>query len=73
MTEETKTLATATFAGGCFWCTESDFEKIPGVAKVLSGYTGGKTESPTYQEVSAGGTGHVEAIQVPLRPPADHL
>ncbi len=59
-----KTLAVATFAGGCFWCTESDFEKVPGVTKVISGYTGGKTEAPTYEQVSAGGSGHVESIQV---------
>jgi peptide methionine sulfoxide reductase msrA/msrB len=54
----------ATFAGGCFWCTESDFEKLPGVVKVVSGYTGGKKENPSYDEVSAGTTGHVEAVQV---------
>jgi peptide methionine sulfoxide reductase msrA/msrB len=54
----------ATFAGGCFWCTEADFEKLPGVVKVISGYTGGQKENPTYQEVSAGKTGHVEAVQV---------
>ncbi len=54
----------ATFAGGCFWCTESDFEKVPGVVKVISGYTGGKKENPSYHEVSAGTTGHVEAVQV---------
>jgi peptide methionine sulfoxide reductase msrA/msrB len=54
----------ATFAGGCFWCTESDFEKLPGVVKVISGYTGGQKENPTYPEVSAGKTGHVEAVQV---------
>ena len=64
MTEGNKTLAIATLAGGCFWCTESDLEKVPGVAKVVSGYTGGKKEKPTYQEVSAGGTGHLEAVQV---------
>ena len=64
MTEGNKTLAIATLAGGCFWCTESDLEKVPGVAKVVSGYTGGKMEKPTYQEVSAGGTGHLEAVQV---------
>jgi len=64
MTEGNKTLAIATFAGGCFWCTESDLEKVPGVAKVISGYTGGKKEDPTYEEVSAGGSGHLEAIQV---------
>ncbi len=57
-------LKTATFAGGCFWCTESDFEKVEGVKEVISGYTGGHKENPTYEEVSAGGTGHVEAVQV---------
>jgi len=55
---------TATFAGGCFWCTQADFEKLPGVVKVISGYTGGNKENPTYAEVSSGMTGHVEAIQV---------
>ena len=64
MTEQKTTLSQATFAGGCFWCTESDFEKVPGVSKVISGYTGGHKKNPTYEEVSAGGTGHVEAIQV---------
>jgi len=54
----------ATFAGGCFWCVEADFEKLPGVVKVVSGYTGGKKENPTYEEVSSGTTGHVEAVQV---------
>lgn len=54
----------ATFAGGCFWCTEADFEKLPGVVKVASGYTGGTKEMPSYEDVSAGGTGHIEAIQV---------
>jgi peptide methionine sulfoxide reductase msrA/msrB len=63
-TTETQSLKIATFAGGCFWCSESDFEKIPGVVKVISGYTGGKKENPTYEEVSAGTTGHVEAFQV---------
>jgi len=63
-TTETQNLKIATFAGGCFWCSESDFEKIPGVVKVISGYTGGKKENPTYEEVSAGTTGHVEAFQV---------
>ncbi len=57
-------LKVATFAGGCFWCTESDFEKLPGVVKVVSGYTGGHKENPTYEEVSSGSTGHVEAVQV---------
>jgi len=57
-------LSVATFAGGCFWCTESDFEKVDGVKDAVSGYTGGKKENPTYQEVSKGGTDHTEAIQV---------
>jgi len=64
VTIERSKLGTATFAGGCFWCTESDFEKVPGVAEVISGYTGGHKENPAYEEVSAGGTGHVEAVQV---------
>jgi len=61
-------LETATFAGGCFWCVEADFEKVEGVAKVISGYTGGREKNPTYKEVSAGGTGHVEAVQVHYDP-----
>ncbi len=59
-----KDLDRATFAGGCFWCTESDFEKIDGVVEVLSGYTGGDEENPTYEQVSSGATGHYEAVQV---------
>ena len=55
---------TAVFAGGCFWCTESDFEKVPGVIDAISGYTGGSVANPSYHQVSAGGTGHVEAVQV---------
>ncbi len=62
--KEEMSLQKATFAGGCFWCTQADFEKLPGVAKVISGYTGGSKENPTYTEVSSGGTGHVEAVQV---------
>ena len=54
----------ATFAGGCFWCSQADFSKIPGVAKVVSGYTGGHKDNPTYEEVSSGTTGHFESIQV---------
>ena len=61
-------LRTATFAGGCFWCTESDFEKVEGVVAVVSGYTDGHTEDPTYEEVSSGGSGHTEAIQVHYDP-----
>lgn len=57
-------LPTATFAGGCFWCTQADFEKIDGVVKVVAGYTGGEKPNPSYQEVSAGGTGHLESVQV---------
>jgi peptide methionine sulfoxide reductase msrA/msrB len=59
---------TAVFAGGCFWCTESDFEKVPGVVEVISGYTGGHVANPTYEQVSAGGTGHVEAVKVVYDP-----
>lgn len=59
-----KHLQTATFAGGCFWCVESDFEKVDGVVEAISGYAGGHVENPTYKQVSAGGTGHAEAVQV---------
>lgn len=54
----------ATVAGGCFWCVESDFESVPGVKEVISGYTGGTVKDPTYDEVSDGGTGHYEAVQI---------
>ena len=64
MAEDTKNQRVAIFAGGCFWCTETDFEKVPGVLKVVSGYTGGKKENPTYEEVSSGRTGHLEAVQI---------
>lgn len=57
-------LKQATFAGGCFWCVESDFEKVKGVKEVISGYTGGAEENPTYEQVSSGSTGHVEAVQI---------
>jgi len=60
--------ATAIFAGGCFWCIEADFEKLAGVIGVESGYTAGKTINPTYEQVSAGGTGHAEAIRVSYDP-----
>jgi peptide methionine sulfoxide reductase msrA/msrB len=56
--------AEAVFAGGCFWCTEADFEKVNGVLEVISGYTGGQVANPTYHQVSEGGTGHVEAVKV---------
>jgi peptide-methionine (S)-S-oxide reductase len=60
--------ATAIFAGGCFWCTEADFEKVPGVKSAVSGYTGGTTANPTYEQVSAGGTGHYEAVKIRYDP-----
>ena len=60
--------AVATFAGGCFWCTEADFEKVPGVISAVSGYTGGRTNNPKYEAVSAGGTGHYEAVRVVYDP-----
>lgn len=59
---------TAIFAGGCFWCTESDFDKVPGVVSTTSGYIGGHQQNPTYQQVSAGGSGHTEAVQVVYDP-----
>ncbi len=58
----------ATFGSGCFWCTEAVFQKLKGVSKVVSGYTGGKTENPTYKEVCTGETGHAEVIQVTFDP-----
>jgi peptide-methionine (S)-S-oxide reductase len=61
-------LATATFAGGCFWCVEADFDKVPGVVRTISGYTGGRAGNPTYAQVSRGGTGHAEAVQVVYDP-----
>jgi peptide-methionine (S)-S-oxide reductase len=61
-------LQRATFAGGCFWCMEHPFDELPGVVSVTSGYSGGRTKNPTYQEVSAGGTGHAESVQVVYDP-----
>lgn len=60
----------ATFAGGCFWCMEAPFEKTGGVKSVVSGYTGGHKVNPTYEEVSSGSSGHVEAIQITFDPSA---
>lgn len=58
----------ATFAGGCFWCMVHPFDELPGVVSVTSGYTGGQKRNPTYEEVSAGGTGHAEAVQIVYDP-----
>jgi len=68
MQKETRHLETATFAGGCFWCVESDFEKHDGVIEAISGYTGGHKGNPTYEEVSSGLSGHLEAVQVRYDP-----
>ncbi|WP_417767780.1 peptide-methionine (S)-S-oxide reductase MsrA [Stappia sp.] len=59
---------TAVFAGGCFWCVEADFDKIPGVVETVSGYTGGHTQDPTYKQVTGGDTGHFEAVRVRFDP-----
>ncbi|MFA0125365.1 peptide-methionine (S)-S-oxide reductase, partial [Vibrio sp. 10N.261.48.A2] len=58
----------ATLAGGCFWCTESDLEKLTGVTDVISGYSGGELENPTYKQVSSGKSGHIEVINVTYNP-----
>jgi len=64
MKTNTEKTASAVFAGGCFWCTESDFEKADGVIEAISGYTGGHLKNPTYKQVSSGGTGHIESVKV---------
>jgi peptide-methionine (S)-S-oxide reductase len=60
--------AKATFAGGCFWCMEEPFEKLDGVISVTAGYTGGSSDNPTHEEVSAGGSGHVESVEILFDP-----
>jgi len=64
MNDTSQKYAAAVFGGGCFWCTESDFEKVDGVIEVISGYAGGRVANPTYRQVSAGGTGHIEVVKV---------
>ena len=66
--EEPAPVAKATFAGGCFWCMQPPFEKLPGVLSTTVGYTGGHTKNPSYEEVSAGGTGHAESVQIVYDP-----
>lgn len=58
----------ATFAGGCFWCMVSPFEEMPGIEGIISGYTGGHVENPTYEEIKKGTTGHYEAVQITYNP-----
>ena len=65
---QTTATAKATFAGGCFWCVEADFDKVPGVVSTTSGYTGGTTANPTYPEVGSGRTGHAESVEVVYDP-----
>lgn len=65
---EAAALQKATFAGGCFWCMEAPFDKLDGVISVAAGYTGGHAKNPTYEQVSAGGTGHAEAVQIVYDP-----
>lgn len=66
--KEKKNFETATFAGGCFWCTEAIFKRLKGVVSVTSGYSGGKTEKPFYEQVSTGTTDHAEAVQIQFDP-----
>jgi len=68
MEDKPQSTSTAYFAGGCFWCTEADFEKVDGVIEAISGYTGGNVAKPTYKQVSEGGTGHAETVKVVYYP-----
>jgi peptide methionine sulfoxide reductase msrA/msrB len=68
MHDKPQNIKEAYFAGGCFWCTEADFEKVDGVIEAISGYTGGRVANPTYEQVSKGGTGHIEAVKVVYNP-----
>ena len=65
---QSQALSTATFAGGCFWCVEEAFEKLPGVVSAVSGYADGKTKNPSYEMVSSGTTGHTEVVEVKFDP-----
>ncbi len=67
-TSDSQERAQATFAGGCFWCVESDFDKVEGVISTTSGYTGGDTENPTYRQVASETTGHYEAVRIVYDP-----
>lgn len=66
--KSTNQLEKATFGGGCFWCLEAVFERLPGVTNVVSGYAGGQVENPTYQQVCSGATGHAEVVQIEFNP-----
>jgi len=66
--DNNKTYETATLAGGCFWCIEAAFEKVDGAVDVISGYSGGHVENPSYEQVTSGNTGHYEAVQVKFDP-----
>jgi len=68
MNKKPQAVEKAIFAGGCFWCMEPPFEKLPGVVSVVSGYTGGTVENPSYEQVTSGNTGHLEAVEISYDP-----